>query len=370
MKVLIGGDSGSLHTFRWAVQAHLAGIEIHVFSLNRNSLKEWEAYPGIHIHYPKDNIGTDLMKSDTGLQKWRYLKAIKDIKLFINQIHPDALHAHYASSYGLLFRLSGFRPYALSVWGSDVFDFPRRSFLHRTLLSFVLSKASVIQSTGEIMASEARKYTRRPVQVIPFGINLVQFPCKKHKSQSERSSHPVIGTVKSLENIYGVDLLIEAFALVKKEIPGAHLHITGGGSQLSFLQSLCERLGIDDSVTFFGKVSPSQVPAQISELDVFCNLSRRESFGMSILEASACGVPVVATAVDGVVETARQGVNAITVKPENSQEAANAILSIIQDEHLYNTLSEGGKNLVHSTFDEQKIRPSILDFYLNLKNQK
>lgn len=370
MKVLIGGDSGSLHTFRWAVQAHLAGIEIHLFSLNSQSLKEWEAYPDIRIYYPEAKIGAELMKSDTGFQKWRYLKAIKDIKIRIAQINPDILHAHYASSYGLLFRLAGFKLYAVSVWGSDVFDFPRRSFIHRMILSNVLSKAAAVHSTGEIMAIEARKYTRSKVQVIPFGINLAQFNVKKHKSQTERLQNPVIGTVKSLENIYGIDILIEAFALVKKEIPGARLHITGGGSQLSFLQSLSERLGIDDSATFFGKVSPSQVPAQIAKLDIFCNLSRRESFGMSILEASAAGVPVVATAVDGVVETARQGVNAIAVKPENSQEAANAILSIIQDENLYNTLSEGGKNLVCSTFDEQKIRPSILDFYLHLGNQK
>lgn len=360
MKLLICGDAGSLHTWRWATLAAEAGAEVCVFSLNGHVLREWEAYPHIKIY--TGAIDPELMRADTSASKWRYLLSVKQVKKIIRTFKPDVLHAHYATSYGLIAMLSGFPHIAVSVWGSDVFDFPKRSKVHEFLLRRILSEAKRIQSTGQVMADEVRKYTDTPVEVIPFGLDLTRY-YPTEKDLGALATAPRIGTVKNLEKIYGTDVLIEAFALVRQQIPGASLHLTGDGSLRGTCEKRVHELGLEHNVHFYGRVEPAQVPDHMRRLDIFCNLSRRESFGMSVLEASACGIPVVATRVDGVVETARHNVNALSVEKEDARAAADALLRLIRDPALYRQLREGGLQLVHDRFDREKIRGQIPYFY-------
>lgn len=360
MKLLICGDAGSLHTWRWATLAAEAGAEVCVFSLNGFVLREWEAYPQIKIY--TEATDPALMRSDTSASKWRYLLSVKQVKKIIRTFRPDVVHAHYATSYGLIAMLSGFRNFAVSVWGSDVFDFPKRSKVHEFLLRRILSEAKAIQSTGEVMADEVRKYTQTPVEVIPFGLDLTHYR-PSEKDPGTLSAAPRIGSVKSIEKIYGTDILIEAFARVHRRVPDATLHITGDGSLRAACEKQVRESGLEHHVHFYGRVAPDQVPDHLRRLDIFCNLSRRESFGMSVLEASACGIPVVATRVDGVVETARHNVNALSIEKEDAQAAADALLQLIGDPALYRRLREGGLQLVHDRFDREKIRDRIPYFY-------
>src|SRR5690606_14690363 len=112
------------------------------------------------------------------------------------------LHAHYATSYGLIGALSGFKPFVLSVWGADVYDFPRRSKLHKKLFQYNLKKADLILSTSEIMRNELKKYTAKEVLVTPFGVDTSVF-CKKDIAEKDNSVIN-IGTIKSLEEKYGI----------------------------------------------------------------------------------------------------------------------------------------------------------------------
>ena len=364
MKLLICADSGSLHTFRWATMAHEAGMEVGVFSLNVHSLKEWERYPSIPLYYPQVQLKQEMIRADTSFSKLKYVLAVKKLRQTIRVFQPDIVHAHYATSYGLITALTGFRNLAISVWGSDIFDFPRKSFVHAQLMRWILSKAKAIQSTGHIMAQETQKYTSTPIHVIPFGINTeVYHPSTAAIDFEKIKTEPVIGTVKSMEKIYGIDVLIRAFQIVQQKIPKAKLIITGAGSQMEDYKKLAEDLNVRELIIFNGKVSPTEVPDILRSLDIFCNLSRRESFGMSILEASACGIPVVATHIDGVVETAQYDINAITVDSDDALSSANAILQIIGNPELYQRLKKGGIDLVRRQFDKNKITAALPGFY-------
>ncbi len=75
---------------------------------------------------------------------------------------PHLLHAHYATGYGLLARLSGFRPLLTSIWGTDVYDFPAISPLHRWLLRGNLAAATAIASTSQCMARQAARTSTIP----------------------------------------------------------------------------------------------------------------------------------------------------------------------------------------------------------------
>ena len=95
---------------------------------------------------------------------------------------PQLLHANYATSYGLLGAMTGFHPFVLSVWGSDVFTFPKKSFAHKMLFKYNLNKADKILSTSRFMSQEISKYTSKKIEITPFGVDLEKFyPYKELK---------------------------------------------------------------------------------------------------------------------------------------------------------------------------------------------
>ena len=175
------------------------GVTIHLFSLKPVNKAD---YPGQDFTFTEFN----LQKRFGGLSKLNYLKVLPELKKVIRGFKPDIMHAHFATSYGLLGALSGFHPFVLSVWGSDVFDFPKKSLLHRKILEYNLKKADKILSTSNVMAVETKNYTDKEIEVTPFGINIELFrPEKADRTASTPFSESdiVVGTIKLLEDKYG-----------------------------------------------------------------------------------------------------------------------------------------------------------------------
>ena len=114
--------------------------------------------------------------------------------------------------------LSGFHPYIISVWGSDIFSFPHYSKLHLFLLKFNLSKADIILSTSKVLKKETEKFTGKSILITPFGIDTEKFLPKDVNSLFNKEDI-VIGTIKTLEKNYGIEYLIKAFSLVKDKYP-------------------------------------------------------------------------------------------------------------------------------------------------------
>ena len=211
MRVLLLADAHSIHTIKWAKSLCQKNIELGVFSLNKLD-EDLYKEDNIEVFYFSDRNCRD---RSSGFKKISYLKALPFLKKVIKKFKPDIVHAHYASSYGLLGALSGFHPYIISVWGSDVFDFPNISFLHKAILKYNLMQADTILSTSHVMAVETKKYTNKDIIVTPFGIDLDQFKPMKVASVFQ-DDDIVIGTVKTLEEKYGIEYLIRAFSIVQK----------------------------------------------------------------------------------------------------------------------------------------------------------
>lgn len=235
----------------------------------------------------------------------------------MSTINPDIVHAHYASSYGTLARQIGHASTVLSLWGSDVYEFPKRSLIHRVLFKKAVKFAKIVCSTSEDMAREAKIYVDREILITPFGVDMERFVPAEMKIMMEMTT---IGTVKSLEDVYGIDRLIDLYAEFqsKVDIP-TRLYIFGEGSQKESLINQTISLGIEDQVTFHGFVTGDDLVRAFQTLDVFVALSRRESFGVAALEAQACGVPVLVSNVGGLPEVTSSKTGKIV--DENSPES-------------------------------------------------
>ena len=121
MKVLLLADPGSSHTIKWSLALVKHGIDIHIMGLSQF---DDAVYRNTGIIVETLSLPSDQFSdSSSQVSKSKYLKLLPQIKRKIETFQPDIVHAHYASSYGLLGALTKFHPLIISVWGSDVYEF-------------------------------------------------------------------------------------------------------------------------------------------------------------------------------------------------------------------------------------------------------
>ena len=128
---------------------------------------------------------------------------------------------------------------------------------------------------------------------------------------------------RNLEPIYGLDTAIRACALARQEIPDIQLKIAGSGPQHAELQSLVERLGLNGTVVFLGRLERPQIVALYQSAHTMLNPSRVDNMPNSVLEALACGLPVISTNVGGVPYIVEDGLTAVLVNPDDERDGAS-----------------------------------------------
>lgn len=360
MRVVLLSNASSIHTIQWANHLAKLGLDVQIISQHPAAL-------GIPQHIPVNILP---FKGFVGY----FLNAFI-LRKILKKINPDLLNVHYASGYGTTARLANFHPYVLSVWGSDVFEFPYRSFFHKWLLKKNLESADVIASTSICMALQTKLYTsHKNIEITPFGVDLNKFNSIKYPKSNTNTI--TLGTVKTLKHVYGIDVLIRAFAILYREFQvedvelGSKLQfrIVGGGPDVDNLKLLASDLGILHLIEFVGSVTHSQVPEELSKLDIYVALSRQESFGVAVIEAQAMSVPVVVSNVGGLPEVVENGQTGFIVESENPQQAADMMKKLILDMELRNSMSVEARQFVHSHFSWPSCAKKMSQVYQNTLN--
>ena len=189
------------------------------------------------------------------------------------------------------------------------------------------------------MAAEVRRVwpQANEIDVVPFGIDTARF------LPAPRSPVPLaIGTVKTLAPAYGIDVLLRAAARLA-DGAAPQLLVVGGGPERDALQALAASLGIAERTRFVGAVPHAEVPAWLQRLAVYVAPSRRESFGVAVLEASACGLPVVVSNVGGLPEVVEHGVTGYVVPAADDAALADALRRLCADEALRARMGAAGR---------------------------
>lgn len=217
----------------------------------------------------------------------------------------DLVNCHYVSGYGTLTRLANVHPIVASVFGSDVYDYPFKSKSNMKRIIKNLDSATVITSTSLVMANKVREYykTTKPIYVTHFGVDTNIF--KPYNLERDNKRFFTFGIVKKLEDKYGIDLLIKAFAKFLDIFCDKfkfRLLIYGKGSKEKAYRELVKKLNVQDYVHFKGYIKNELVPKALSEMDVVCLPSQSESFGVAAVEAMACAKPVIVSDASGFTE--------------------------------------------------------------------
>jgi len=308
MKIMFIAMAGSTHTIRWVENFRDRGYKIMLVSFYPG-----DDMPGIDIKYfPCKNKNLALLK-------------LPQVKKLIKEFRPDILHAHYATSCGLVAALTGFHPYILSVWGDDILEFPNRSPFHKWAVKKALTSADCITATSSMLEKASRKLANNlnNIHVIPFGVDLSHFIYKDRNSQEYIN----IGTVRNLTPKYGLEYLIKAASKLLDKGHKLKLTIIGDGPSRDLLESIASRLGIGDRAEFVGFIANEKVVEYLNNFDIFVmpSIGEGETFGVAAVEAMATGLPVVASRIGGLPEVIDDGKTGILVEPGNVEELTKAL---------------------------------------------
>ena len=352
-KICYLANAANYHTKKWCNYFAKKGYEIIVISLNPGEIEGIKVYS-----FDEKNLRTR-----STISKISYLFKTKEIKKVLKKEKPDIVHAHYASSYGLLAAILNYHPYILSAWGSDVYLFPKKNIIQKYMIKYNFKKADYIWSTSKDMAREIKLYTNKDIHITPFGVDTSIFkPNRKIKNK-----RLIIGTVKALSKIYGINYLIRAFAILKEKYKDIELHIAGKGEQERELKQLCVDLGINNDVKFLGFLeSPYLVAQTFNTFDIAVFPSLSESFGVAAIEAQACGVPVIVTKVGGLPEVVEENKTGLIIEKGNIEELVMAIEYLILNEEKRIEMGKSGRKFVLDNYDIENNFGSVDELYKNI----
>lgn len=363
MKILVFAPENSIHTMKWIEYFESRNHEVLLVSFENHKDAKTSG----------NNRKTRTVYLKLAIQnKIAYFFTFGQLRKIIKQFKPDIVHAQYVSSYGVTGALTGFHPYATSVWGTDIYEAPKQSKILNFLIRYAFKKSEIICSTSVAMRNEIQKYTDKDILLTPFGVNTQHFSPGSVKDKERPFTY---GVVKTLNKAYGIEYLIQAYHLLKEKIgEGSFAHtrliIVGEGPLMEHHQQLASELGLQDQVEFRGKVPHEDVPDIMNELDVFVMPSVWESFGVSALEAQSCGVPVIVTNVGGVPEVVDDGRTGFIVPPEDANALAEKMELLWRDRELRNRLADNAREFVLQRYDWKPNAKILEDAFLSFVQEK
>jgi glycosyltransferase involved in cell wall biosynthesis len=233
----------------------------------------------------------------------------------------------------------------------------RLAWLEHGYLSIesVLARLGMVIAPSRVMADFLVRHgvPARSVEVVPSGIVV-------RRTDPEPIHAPArIGTVTRLDRWKGVDTLLSACARVRVAV---RLDVFGDGPERAVLETQARALGVD--ATFHGFVAEAR--DRVGDLDVFVLPSRAENFPISILEAMACAVPVVATRVGGIPELVRDGDGGVLVEADDAGGMARAIEGLITHPAHRDTIARSGARRARERFDPRHLAGRMIQLYERL----
>jgi len=335
-------SSRSVHTARWAKGLSQRGWRITLMTADPDEAHDYTGIPLVRL---------------PGSGKGVFITGGSFVKKWVSGNEIAFIHAFYTTDYGFLATFSRCAPVLLSVMGTDVFSYPEKSWLHKWGTSRILKSAQAVAATSRVMASRVEELTQGKVKpaITPFGVDTSVFKPDDGRPKEHDADDPIhIISIRHLHYKYGLDLLISAAGIIQKQKPGLNfvVDIHGDGPERENLQRQIDETGLQDCITLHGKVAPENVPELLREATMFVAPSREESFGVAVLEASACGLPVIGSRVGGLPEVILDGETGLLFGKNNPGELADCIITLTEPQ-VSGKLGQNGVKFVQSEYTSE-----------------
>ncbi len=298
MRILYFTRDFSPHDYRFLSTLARTGHEIYSLFLERTS----------HVvedrSLPKEVIQVQ-WKGGNRTVSWRDFPALcQDLKRVLRSVRPDVLHAGPVPTVAFLAAMSGFHPLVSMSWGSDLLRDIDQDPIQYRAAHYALKKSDVLIGDCHAVQQKAAKlgFPAERVVLFPWGVDLNQFspgPGDVLRSQLGWQEAFILLSLRSWEPVYGVDVIARAFVRAAQQEPGLRLLLLGSGSQSERIRDILLRGQVEKRVFFGDQVSNAMLPDYYRAADLYLSASHSDGSSVSLMEALACGRPVLVSDIAG-----------------------------------------------------------------------
>ncbi|MEM7162795.1 MAG: N-acetyl-alpha-D-glucosaminyl L-malate synthase BshA [Bacteroidota bacterium] len=283
----------------------------------------------------------------------------------------DILHVHYAIPHASAAYMAkkildeeGVQiPYITTLHGTDITLVGRdKSF--EPVITFAINQSDAVTAVSESLRQDTFKHfdIKNDIEVIPNFVDMNLYDsieCGGLRQRYAPLNEVVISHVSNFRKVKRVEDVVNVFFNIKDKMP-AKLLLVGDGPERSNIEKMCRERGDCGCIVFLGKLKNPRSVLKIS--DLFLLTSEHESFGLSALEAMACGVPVISTNTGGLPEVNKNGVSGFTSGIGDIEEMTEHALHILSNEEVHNQFKRNAYAIAKS-FDIDEIVPQYLSLY-------
>jgi phosphatidylinositol alpha-1,6-mannosyltransferase len=362
MRLLLCGNSfgpkkGGSQTYAQEVASNLCKLGQEVVFLTRTQ----PGYREFDAEFPFEVVRRQ-SKVKLGALFFKKLRSEQFDAIYVTHRADFAALANTAS------RLLG-KPYFISVYGGEVLHDFRAASVRR---NFASARGVVAISRYTKGLLENLGVNGRKIHVIPCGTDPVRFR-PDVSGEDIRLRHglrgkKVILSVSRLVRRKGNANVISSLPAVISAVPDAHYLVIGEGPEEENLRRQASDLGFSERVTFAGRVEEDELPRYYAACDVFVMPSfaahrgeNVEGFGITYLEANACGKPVVGGRTGGVEDAIVHGETGFLVDPLNIGEIESAVIEILSDERKAQAMGQAGRKRVERDYNWHSVTRRIFE---------
>ena len=224
--------------------------------------------------------------------------------------------------------------------------------LNVNVVNRVLNRASIIQTPSLYLKEVFTNQGNFKVRYLPNAVNIELFKCERDKVIPLS-----ILWVRAFDKIYNPKMAILAFSKIQKEFPNAKLTMVGPDKgELEEVINLAKRLKLIQKISFLGPIANDKLPKLYQSHEVYINTTSYESFGVALVEAASCGVPIVSTDVGEIPYIWEDNKNMLLVKKNASDEMAAKVLTLFRNHKLAKAIAKAASENVIQ-FSRSKIYP-------------
>jgi glycosyltransferase involved in cell wall biosynthesis len=295
---------------------------------------------------------------------------LPDFQRILSEVQPDLVQAGPIQRSAYLVALSGFQPLLSMSWGYDLIQDAQLDSAWEQATRFTLQHSTLLLGDSQVIRQLATAYGMPEERVVtfPWGIDLQHFTPASERVQTAAShSHQppnfTLLSTRGWEPIYGIEIIAQAFARAASHIPELRLVMLGNGSQAGLVRDIFSQSGVLDRVTFPGQVGFSELPNYYRQADLYLSASHSDGTSISLLEAMACGLPVLVSDIPGNLEWVSAGENGWTFPDGNIAALAHSIIQAVSQRQQLPLMGQRARRLVEEKADWQQNFPRLLATY-------
>ena len=382
MKILLISDPRSIHTKTWVEGLQRHDVEVGVCYENATGLPSTELETVVDAtFFEAPRSGSLIFDS---LKKLRIAALYRDMRSG-NTLHQrllhlgpkirsiaaeegyDSIHAHGLTAPSLFASASGFRPFGVSVWGSDVLLAPSQKPYLVPLMKTALHEAAYVHvqgNTGAARILELDPECREKLWIKTWGADTDRF-----KPGLSDDKLAVLGLPESewilsfrgLHPLYRTDEIVRAFAELASRHSRPILVIGSEGPEKKRLNDLASELGVDHRVFFTGFLEIEEMAQLFSNSAFFVQFPLSDGASITAMEAMSSGLPVVASDVGDTKTLVEHGVNGFLVPSDDWDSLLNYMDRLIEDSALRRRMGERSRDLALSRHDRDSFFGQLVD---------